>query len=225
MANQEEMEAFNAQSEGVVKKGVRVAFFKGPEPDTLATKGCPRGCDTQHPHLKTCVIDGCPPNCTLTHAHGNSCPNGCQDRHHNYICQDRHHVKPAGIQKFKEIIYLKKVIPGDTLNVIVRPMHSPEDEQEYPKAWQDYLDGVESTSGTPISILPFLNEAQKAEFRAANCHFAEDIANMPDVMAQKFMGINDIKRKVTDFLAAASGKATDKIAALEKRLKELEAKR
>jgi hypothetical protein len=48
---------------------------------------------------------------------------------------------------------------------------------------------------------------------------------MPDVMAQKFMGINDIKRKVTDFLAAASGKATDKIAALEKRLKELEAKR
>jgi hypothetical protein len=81
-----------------------------------------------------------------------------------------------------------------------------------------------------LESLTFLTPAQRAEFRAANCFTAEDIASMNDAVAQKFMGIHGIRQKTKDFLAAVNGnapiqKANEKIAALEKRLRELETKR
>jgi hypothetical protein len=228
LADQGAMEAFNAQ-QGMPTKGIQAAFYDGSEPDILATEGCKRDCVDQHPHLETCVIDGCPPNCTLTHQHGKDCPSGCQDRHHNYVCQNRHHVKAAGTPRFRDAIYLKKTIPGDILNVIDRPKR-PGDEEEFPEAWKRYQEKSESPGGTPLESLTFLTPAQRAEFRAANCFSAEDIASMNDAVAQKFMGIHGIRQKTKDFLAAVNGnapiqKANEKIAALEKRLRELETKR
>jgi hypothetical protein len=223
------MEAYNAQHEGVIKKGVQVAFFDGSEPDLLLTNGCRRDCQDQHPHLPSCVINGCPPNCTLTHGHGTGCKEGCQERHHTYVCQEKHHIKAAGRPIFRDIVYLKKTIPGDMLNVIVRPK-TVEDEAQYPDDWKRYLEKNETPPGTSLELLPFLTPAQRAEFRAANCQTAEDIAHMNDAVAQKFMGIHGIRERVRTFLAATAGnapiqKAQEKIAQLEKRLKDLEAKR
>jgi hypothetical protein len=75
-----------------------------------------------------------------------------------------------------------------------------------------------------------LTPAQVAEFKAAHCFTVEDVANMNDAVAQKFMGIHGIREKAKAFLAAAAGnapiqKAQERIAKLEQRLKELESKR
>lgn len=224
IADRETQEAYDAQNNGVVKKGVRVAFIDGSAPDELATKGCRKDCIDQHPHEPTCVLDGCAPNCTIVHGHGKDCASDCRQGHHTFVCQNKHHVKPAGREVFRDVIYVKKTIPGDVLNTIVRPKREG-DEEEFPREWEDYKNRVERHHGTSLDLIPFLTEAQKAEFRAANCYTAEDIADMNDAIAQKFMGIHDIRRKVKTFLEAISGKAAkeseSKIAHLEKKLEEL----
>jgi len=120
-------------------------------------------------------------------------------------------------------VYLKKVIPGDILNVIVRPKR-PEDEQEFAEAWRRYVTKSETPTGIPLETVPWLTPAQRAEFNAAHCFTAEDVANMNDAVAQKFMGIHGIRRRMQDFIDATSGQSEKKIAYLEKKLEELAAK-
>lgn len=234
IADRDTQEAFNAQNEGVAKKTIRARFSMGPEPDDLRTYGCPKSCDEQHAHLESCVTDGCPPNCNQQHPHGEKCGADCRQAHHVYTCQNKHHVKAEGSKdfpKFKEVVYLTKIIPGDNTLKIHRP-YRPGDELEFPREWEDFKSGTERPRGTSLDLIPFLDEGQKAEFRAANCHTAEDIANMADSVAQKFMGIHGIRRQVQNFLAATQGKVTksdlderdNKIKVLEEALQKLEAK-
>ena len=206
LADKAFMEAYDAQ-QGIPQKGIRVRFFKGAEPDNLATDGCRRDCQEQHAHLDTCNITGCAPTCNLQHPHADKCALGCAVPHHSYFCQNKHHILKAGRQVFREIIYLKKVIPGDVLcSPIVRPMRL-EDQREFPSEWAAFEKGIEAPTGTSLDLVPFLNEAQKAEFRAAGCQTAEDIAHMSDTVAQKFMGIHGLRKRIGEFLAAAAGNA------------------
>jgi len=71
--------------------------------------------------------------------------------------------------------------------------------------------------GTMLSSLPFLTKAQVADLYAANVRTAEQLASMSDVLAQKFMGMHNLRKRAKDFLDAAAGNAP-----IERMNKELE---
>ena len=82
------------------------------------------------------------------------------------------------------------------------------DDIRFPRQWAAFKNREEQpATGTPLETLPFLTKAQVLEFKAANCTTAEHVRDMSDGLAQKFMGIHDIRRRIAVFLEAAAGAA------------------
>lgn len=125
----------------------------------------------------------------------------------------------AGRPIYREAEYVRKQIPGDKDNVIFRPVRHT-DKIEFAQEYAAFKNGQEAPIvGTPIDTLPFFSKAQVAEFAAVGIRTAEHIRDMSDSVAQRFMGIQSIKKRVNDFLEAAAGAApAEKLRAeLEKR--------
>jgi hypothetical protein len=112
-----------------------------------------------------------------------------------------------GRQFYREVEYVTIRIPGDKDNDIVRPVRFS-DKQAWPTQYAAFKAGLEQpVSGTPLSQLPFLNKAQVLEFGAVGVRTAEQLVEMSDAVAQKFMGAHAIRKRVKDFLDAAAGAA------------------
>lgn len=80
--------------------------------------------------------------------------------------------------------------------------------QRFAKQWQQYSQKVEqTTSGTPLSALPWLTVSQVAEFGYFNIHSVEQLASMPDNMPNKMMNHQSLKQQASNFLEAAKGAA------------------
>jgi len=112
----------------------------------------------------------------------------------------------AGRPIFIDEEYITIMVPGDR-DIICRPVRSM-DKQEYAVQYAAFKAGLEQpTEGTPLSVLPFLTKVQVAELHAVNVKTAEQLRDMSDVLAQKFMGINSMRQQVGAFLEAAAGAA------------------
>lgn len=125
----------------------------------------------------------------------------------------------AGRPIFDEIVFVKIMIPGDKNLVFDQPA-DPEYQRRFPKQWERFKAGQQqATEGTPLEAVTWLTVGQVAEFKALNIFTVEQLADVPDQLAQKFMGAFEIRRKAQAFLEAAKGEAaTSKLAAeLEKR--------
>lgn len=108
---------------------------------------------------------------------------------------------------FDEVPYIRIVVPGDR-DEVHRPV-TRRDMEAYPAQWAAFQaqTSQEAVSGTPLDKAPFLTPAQVLELHALHCRTVEQLAAMPDAVAQKFMAINELKRRAGDFLAAAAGTA------------------
>lgn len=135
---------------------------------------------------------------------------------------------------FEEKFHIVKMVPGDKDLVIDRPLREERDGQLgdrelFPDAWQRFLRNRENKiPGMPIEMWHSINDTQKAEFRAMNIFTIEQFANLPDAMAGKIMGFHELRKKALVFVdsgkdAEARAEADRKNAALEARLKEMEA--
>jgi hypothetical protein len=83
-----------------------------------------------------------------------------------------------------------------------------DDKRKWPRQYDAFLKGQEAPiSGTLTSKLPFLTLSQVEEFKSVGVRTAEDIINISDSDAQKFMGINRIKQQTKDYLDAWRGHA------------------
>lgn len=81
-------------------------------------------------------------------------------------------------------------------------------QQRFSRQWEQYKRGVDqTTTGTPLDVVPWLTKAQVAELAAVNIKSVEQLAGMPDNVAQKFMNHHELKRQATNFLDAAKGAA------------------
>lgn len=108
---------------------------------------------------------------------------------------------------YKEVEYIKIQIPGDKDNVPFRPVRAT-DKMTYSREYAAFKNGQATpVIGTPLEVLPFLSKAQVAEFAAVGVKTAEHIRDMSDTNAQRFMGIQSLKKMVGDFLEAAAGAA------------------
>jgi len=125
---------------------------------------------------------------------------------------------------FVEKEYITIRIPGDKDNDIVREVRET-DKRTWPTQYAAFKAGLEQpVTGTPLDQLPFLTKAWRLEFNAVGIKTAEQLLQMSDASAQKFMGINGVKKRVKDFLDAAAGAAPAIAlrAELEKRANEIE---
>jgi len=81
--------------------------------------------------------------------------------------------------------------------------------QQFPDHYKAFKEQREfHGSGTPLSELPFLTEAKRAELRAFNIHTAEAIASLDGSTLQKLgMGARELKNHVEAWLEEAKGGA------------------
>lgn len=102
--------------------------------------------------------------------------------------------------------FITIIIPGDR-DTICRPVRQ-QDREMYAQQYQAFKNKQEQPIiGTALSVLPFLTRAQVADLAAANVRTAEQLAEMSDVLAQKFMGMHNLRKRAKDFLDAAAGNA------------------
>ena len=139
----------------------------------------------------------------------------------------------AGRPIFNDLECITIHIAGDKDNVIRRPIRET-DKVRFPKQYQSFkMNEQQPTSGTPLDSIPFLSPGQKAEFKMFGVKTAEQIIEMSDSNAQKFMGYQQIRSRVKTFLDAAAGaapalklqaeleKRDGEIAALKRQMEEL----
>lgn len=113
----------------------------------------------------------------------------------------------AGRPIFREEEFVEIRVPGDLAEIRCRPVRA-NDKVEWAQQYAAFRARQEQpTDGTPLAQIPFLTRAQVMEFQAIGIKTAEQVRDMPDVHASKFMGMHGLRRRIGDFLAAAAGAA------------------
>lgn len=112
----------------------------------------------------------------------------------------------AGRPIFDDVDMIRIHTPGSRDTVVGLAHHGY--QERFPRQWAQYRAGIEqTTSGTPLNVLPWLTVSQVAEMHAMNIRSVEQLANMPDNTAQKFMNHHALKQQAAAFLEAAKGAA------------------
>lgn len=111
---------------------------------------------------------------------------------------------------FKDVVFIKIVVPGDSLTEIDRPM-GDFDKNRFPVQWASYLNrqGEEqSYSGTSLKEWPLITKSQAEELRGLKFHTVESIAMATDQAIQKIgmlsgMSPYSFREKAQSFLKMA----------------------
>lgn len=137
----------------------------------------------------------------------------------------------AGRPIFEDTEWIKIMVPGDR-DTEEHPVND-HDRARFAKqyaAWK--ATGGSEQTGTPLEAWPQITRSQVEELRFFKVFTVEQLSQVPDVLAAKFMGINALKAKAAAYLAAAEGdaptvklqaelsKRDEEIATLQRALKE-----
>lgn len=120
---------------------------------------------------------------------------------------------------FDEVEFVRIIIPGDTKTLIDTKVNA-EHRARFADMYDRFKKGLaQATSGTPLEVWPQMTVGQVAELKAMHISTVEQLADLPDTLAQKIMGSHQLRQKAQAFLDAAAGDAKNsKMAAeLEKR--------
>lgn len=127
--------------------------------------------------------------------------------------------KEAGRPIFEDREMVRIVFPGDSKREHVAPaneMHFVSQHrrqmtyaERFADTYRRFKDAnSDQIVGTPITHLPFLTEARRAEFRAAGIKTAEQLAGLPDVTIKKMgPGFREFVTQAKAYLKAAEGTA------------------
>lgn len=125
----------------------------------------------------------------------------------------------AGRPIFDEVDYIRVIIPGDKNNVVDTKV-TEEHKMRFPAQYERFKKNQEqAVSGTPLEVWPQMTVGQVAELKAMHISTVEQLADLPDNLAQRIMGSHQLRAKAKVFLEAAAGEAvnTKMTAELEKR--------
>ena len=143
---------------------------------------------------------------------------------------------------FDDTEYVRKMTPGDKDNIIERPVR-PTDKAEFPGQYAAIKNGQTDpvTSGTPLKMWPQVTRGMCEELAFFKIFTVEQLADVSDSNAQKFMGMVSLRQSARHFVEAAKGSAplnqlraeieakdakiadlTDKLGDVLKRVKSLE---
>jgi hypothetical protein len=147
--------------------------------------------------------------------------------------EDKEATAKEGRPIFNEKEHITIMVPGDR-DVMIRQSWK-KDHDRFPRQYQAFLNGKnqDAVSGTPLKLVTFLSASQVKELEFFNCMTVEQLANLPDAHAQKFMQLNKLKQLAKDYLQAAKETAPltamraemedkdNRIATLERQVQEL----
>jgi len=92
-----------------------------------------------------------------------------------------------GREIYDEVIWIKKMTPGDALNIIERPIYE-QDKMEFPLHWaafQNKHGNDEMISGTLLSEWSLISRSQAEELKGLKFHTIEQIAEASDLALQR----------------------------------------
>lgn len=135
---------------------------------------------------------------------------------HKKMKQNELKTAQEGRPIFDEVIYIKKMIPGDGLNIIDRPMYES-DKNEFPMHWAHFMNKQgddQMISGTPLIEWPIITTAQAEELRGLKFYTVEQVAGASDAQIIKIgmlagMSPYSFRDKAKAFLDKAKGLADD----------------
>jgi hypothetical protein len=108
---------------------------------------------------------------------------------------------------FVDTEYVRIMVPGDKGNIIMREVRDT-DRQRFSKQYQAFKnDEAEIVEGTPLDKWNLISQAQVEELKYFGIRTVENLANVTDTNAQKFMGINLLRDKARQYIEAASAEA------------------
>lgn len=114
----------------------------------------------------------------------------------------------AGRPIFDDTDYIKILAPGSRDGFA--GIATPEYQARFPQQWARYKAGKDqqaSGNGTPLNQLHWMTPAQVAEYNALNCFTIEQLINLPDSVAHRFMGYHNTKQRATAYLEAMTNAA------------------
>lgn len=120
---------------------------------------------------------------------------------------------------FDEVDYIRVIIPGDKNNVVDTKV-TEEHKMRFPAQYDRFKKNQEqAVTGTPLEVWPQMTVGQVAELKAMHISTVEQLADLPDNLAQRIMGSHQLRAKAKVFLEAAAGESvnTKMAAELEKR--------
>ncbi len=140
----------------------------------------------------------------------------------------------AGRPVFKDVPFIKILVPGDTTNIIERKA-TKDDELKFPKAWARFkAQESEAVEGMPLEQWPQVTRSLLKELKYFEVHTVEQLAGLSDGQIAKLgMGFTEYRNKAKAYLAAAAGTASataqeaenqrlrDQLADLQKQMSEL----
>lgn len=120
----------------------------------------------------------------------------------------------AGRPIFEERVYIKIMVPGDSLTEIDRPIYE-EDKARFPKHWYDFMNrhgNEEVITGTPLTEWPLITKSQAEELKGIKFHTVESIAHASDQQLQRIgmiggMSPHSFREKAKAFLNMAQDSA------------------
>lgn len=117
-------------------------------------------------------------------------------------------TREAGRPIYDDTEYVTIIAPGDKDNIIDRPA-SEMDKRRFARQYDAFKRGQTDpvVTGTPLKMVPWISRGQAEELAYFHVYTVEQLAELSDANAQNFMGINTLKQKAKDFLAASTDTA------------------
>lgn len=94
-------------------------------------------------------------------------------------------------------------VPGDKNNVVCRPV-SDLDRRRFPRQYTAFkANERQDDTGTPLETVSWLTREQVEELKYFRVRTLEALADLSDVHAQKFHGVQKLKQRAADAIARA----------------------
>lgn len=124
-----------------------------------------------------------------------------------YPLQDKAKTLEEGRPIFVDTEFVKIMVPGDKENIVTREVRES-DKNRFPKQYLAFKNQEkELMEGTPLGKWSYVTAAQVEELKYFGILTVEQLANVSDGNAQKFMGINLLKRRAQEYLDASAEEA------------------
>lgn len=136
---------------------------------------------------------------------------------------------------FEEYPMIKMFIPGDK-NTVIEDFVNEVHKKRFASRWEAFEKKMDQPIvGTPLAHWTYATPGLVAELNAMNVHTVEQLADLPDNLAQRLMGNFALREKAKAYLKAAKDTAIvekqnvelevlrENLAALQQEMKDLKA--
>jgi hypothetical protein len=129
---------------------------------------------------------------------------GVQFLMHSHL--DDAKTREAGRPIFEMREYIRITIPGDMTGNVFRPAFEG-DHQRFPRQFLAFKAGGEQAQGMPLSEWTQITRAQVDELAWFKITTVEQLASVSDSNAQKFMGLNQLRKLAQIYLETVKADA------------------